>query len=337
MQVTDQLTTDQAPPAAAAEDLLTALQPAPMQALADQPAVVRQIAPQSGGLLLAAYAALHRAWEQHWSTISEYEEAGSHDQFNHADRPDLLRSWGAQLYYQTPGRYRGQFSTREADRLQATKVAAWGVAMDGCRQALLQLHRAKSAQHGSSTAACTPEQAISQHHPPSALEFRMQTQGIAAAEGVVGVAGVAEKAQVEVERRVRKASCQHHHCTEAQSTMIRSWLDRARQTAEITQTLEQAASESIEVLKGLLCDQSWDHRLVSELHNKILRQIELDPIPTDQTLEQRSRQTKQVESEQKRLQDFMAEVQTNERMNQYEITRQDYKARKMAERFSLSQ
>jgi hypothetical protein len=218
--------------------------------------------------------------------------------------------------------------------------------MADCRHALLQLQRAKSAQHGSSTTACTPEQAISQHHPSSALEFRMQTQGIAAAEGVVEVAGIAEKAQVEVERRLGKASCQHHHRTEAESTMIRSWLNRARQTAEMAQALEQAAGESIEVLKGLLCDQSWDHRLVSELHNGILRQIELDPIPTDRTLEQRSRQTKQVESEQERLQDFMTKVKTNERMNQYEITRQDYKARKamigtedaqMAERFGLVQ
>ena len=85
---------------------------------------------------------------------------------------------------------------------------------------------------------------------------------------------------------------------------------------------------------------------MGELHNKISRQIDLDPIPTDQTLERRSWQTKQVESEQKRLQDFMTKVQTNERMNQYEITRQDDKARKamigtedaqMAERFSLDQ
>ena len=155
---------------------------------------MRKIAPQSGGLLLAAYAALHRAWEQHWSTISEYEEAGSHDQFNHADRPDLLRSWGAQLYYQTPGRYRGQFNTREANQLQATKVAAWEAAMADCRHALLQLQKAKAIQHSS---LATPEQAISQCHPSSALEFRLRAQGATTAEGVVGVAGFAEAAQVE--------------------------------------------------------------------------------------------------------------------------------------------
>ena len=128
--------------------------------------------------------------------------------------------------------------------------------------------------------------------------------------------------------------------------MIRSWLDRARQTENMAQALEQAAGEPIEVLKGLLCNQSRGPRLMGELHIKILRQIELDPIPTDQTLGQRSQQTKQVESEQKRLQDFMTKVQTNARMNQYETTRQDYKARKatvgtedaqMAERFSLDQ
>ena len=93
MQVTDQLMADQAPAAAKVEELLTALHPAPMQTPAEQPAVVRQIAPQSGELLLPAWAAVHKAWKQHWSTISKYEEAGSHDQFNYADRPNRLRSW----------------------------------------------------------------------------------------------------------------------------------------------------------------------------------------------------------------------------------------------------
>ena len=173
-----------------------------------------------------------------------------HDQYSQANRPDCNQSWGAQLYYQAPGRYKGQFSTREADQLQATKVAAWEVAASDCQQALLQLQKAKSAQQSSSTAACTPEQAISQHHPLAALEFRLQTQGIAAAEGVVKAAGTAEKAQIEVERRV-KASCQLYHCSEAEGTMIRSWLNRAGQTVEMAQALEQAAIESVEVFKGV--------------------------------------------------------------------------------------
>ena len=42
-----------------------AVHPALMQAPIEQPAVMRKIAPQSGELLLAAYARVHRAWEQH--------------------------------------------------------------------------------------------------------------------------------------------------------------------------------------------------------------------------------------------------------------------------------
>ena len=220
------------PPAqiAAEHQLLTAvrLTPAEQAPVAEQPTASRQSAPDSVQLI-TSYAAVHRAYQQHWSTVSEYEEGGMHDRFSQADRPDRNQSWGAQLYYQAPGRYRGQFSTREADQLQATKVAAWEVAVNGCRQALLQLQKAKSAQQGSSAAACTPEQAISQHHPLAALEFRLQTQGIAAAEGVVKAAGIAEKAQIEVERRV-EASCQPYHRSEAEGTMIRSWLNRAGQT-----------------------------------------------------------------------------------------------------------
>ena len=316
------------PPAqiAAEHQLLTAvhLTPAEQAPIAEQPTASRQSAPDSVQLI-PFYAAIHRAYQQHWSTVSECEQGGMHDQFSQADRPDRNQSWGAQLYYQAPGRYRGQFSTREADQLQATKVAAWEVAAGGCRQALLQLQKAKSAQQGSSAAACTPEQAISQHHPLAALEFRLQTQGIAAAEGVVKAAGIAEKAQIEVERRV-KASCQSYHRSEAESTMIRSWLNRARQTAEMAQALEQAAIESVEVLKSVLCNQSWDHRLVSERHNERLRQMELDPIPTNVTL------TKQVESEQKRLQAFMTEVQTKEREELRKMTKEKERVLRLGQR-----
>ena len=240
-----------------------------------------------------------------------------HDHYSQANRPDRNRSWGAQLC-------RGQFSTREADQLQATKVAAWEVAAGGCRQALLQLQKAKSAQQGSSAAACTPEQAISQHHPSAALEFRLQTQGIAAAEGVVKAAGIAEKAQIEGERRV-KASCQLYHCSEAEGTMIRSWLNRAGQTVEMAQALEQAAIESVEVFKGVLCNQRWDHRLVSERHNEKLRQTELDPIPTNETL------TKQVESQQERLQAFMTD-QTKEREELRKMTKEKERVLRLGQR-----
>jgi len=220
VQVTDQLTTDQAPPAAAAEELLTALQPAPMQVLADQPAVMRQIAPQSGGLLLAAYAALRRAWEQHWSTISEHEE-GVHNQLSMRDR--ATESWGAKLYCQSPGVHNWQFDSRKADQLQASKVAVWEAAMADCRHAMLQLQRAKAIQHNS---LATPEQAISQCHPSAALEFRLRAQGVTTAEGVVGVAGFSEAAQMEVDRRVKAASYQYRHNTGKENAMVHLWLNR---------------------------------------------------------------------------------------------------------------
>ena len=161
--------------------IVRAVHPALMQASIEQPAVMRQITPQSGELLLAAYAALHRAWEQQWSTISEHE-GGIHNQFNVHGR--ITESWGANLYYQSPGVHSWQFDSREAYQLQASKVAVWEAAMTDCRHALLQLQKAKAIQHSS---LATPEQAISQCHPSSALEFRLRAQGATTAEGVVGV------------------------------------------------------------------------------------------------------------------------------------------------------
>ena len=78
-----------------------------------------------------------------------------------------------------------------------------------------------------------------------------RAQGIAATEGVVKAAGIAEKAQMEVERRVTRARCQYHYCNEAEGAMIHSWLNRARQAAEIAQQFEQAAMESVEVLTSV--------------------------------------------------------------------------------------
>ena len=147
-------------------------------------------------------------------------EGGIHSQFNMCGR--IAESWGAKLYYQSPGVHNGQFDSREADQLQASKVAVWEAAMADCRHASLQLQKAKAIQHSS---LATPEQAISQCHPSSALEFRLRAQGATTAEGVVGVAGFTEAAQMEVDRRLR--ICQRTD-TESERTMVQLWLDRAR-------------------------------------------------------------------------------------------------------------
>ena len=190
----------------------------------------------------------------------------------------LAPELGCRTVHQTPGRYSWQFNSREADQLQATAVAAWEEAMDVCRQALQHLHC-------SSAAACTSEQAISQYHPSAALEFRMQT------------AGIVEKARFEIDRRSRTAR---------QNPMTHSWLDRARQTAKITQELEQAAVESVEALKTVLQGQSWDHKMVGKLHDDKLREME-NQAAVDVA------QVECVEAQQARLQEFMVVVQVKER------------------------
>ena len=163
--------------------------------------------------------------------------------------------------------------------------------MNACQQALQHLHC-------SSAAACTPEQAASEYHPSAALEFRMQT------------AGIAEKARLEVVRRSRTAR---------ENPMTHSWLDRARRAAGIAQQFEQAAIESVEVLTAVLYAQSWDHRLVSELHRERLQQMELHLVPMDDT------QVKQVEEQRERLQASMTEVKTKEREGQRKLLKKEEK------------
>ena len=101
--------------------------------------------------------------------------------------------------------------------------------------------------------------------------------------------------------------------------MTHSWLNRARQTAEIARALEQAALESVEMPKAVLCTQSWDRRLVSELHRGRLQQMELNLVPMDDT------QVKQVEEQRERLQALMTEVKTKEREGQRKLLKKEEK------------
>ena len=84
---------------------------------------------------------------------------------------------------------------------------------------------------------------------------------------------------MEVERRMTAARGQYHYCTGAESTMVRSWLNRAQQTAELAQQFEQAAMESVDVLEAVLSG-SWDHRVASKLHSDQLQKMELEPVET---------------------------------------------------------
>ena len=114
--------------------------------------------------LMAVYASVHRVWEQHWGTVSEYEGSVRSD-YNRRGKSDAGQSWGEVLYYQTPGVYEWQFDSRKSDQLQDSKVATWEAAVADCQQAIQQLQQAKGAQHNSTLPACTPEQALSQYHP----------------------------------------------------------------------------------------------------------------------------------------------------------------------------
>ena len=78
---------------------------APMQTPAEQAPVTEQLTASTQPVpdsmqLLTTYATVHRACEQHWSTVSEHEE-GVHNQFSERDRSTA--SWGAKRYCRSPG------------------------------------------------------------------------------------------------------------------------------------------------------------------------------------------------------------------------------------------
>ena len=148
--------------------------------------------------------------------------------------------------------------------------------------------------------------------------------------------GTVEKAQQELKRRGAQF-CNHIDFRTTQAR-IELWYERARRTVGIAQGLEQAATESIEIMEAVLCSQSWDHRLVTKLHDGKLREMELEPIQgddltlgdyTDKSMKgprwQRSQQVEQVELQQGRLEVFMAKIRRQERANQYEMAKEKKK------------
>ena len=222
----------------------------------------------------------------------------------------LIESQGCHLSYA---------GATEMDKYQATKVAAWETAVAACQQAMQRLQQAKDAQRNSTLSACTPEQALSQYHPSAALEFRQQTQGIV------------EKAQREEKRRHTNGWCVRSY---GSTRHIRdaSWKERAAQATRIAQGLEQAATESVEALKTVLHSQSWDHRVVSKMHDDKLRELELEP-EVESTLSdfddqcnkgpkwQKSQQVKQVKLEQERLEKFILGIRAKERRQQFSTSK----------------
>ena len=56
---------------------------------------------------------------------------------------------------------------------------------------------------------------------------------------------------------------------------VASWFERAKQATSIAQGLEQATAESVEGLETVLHNQSWDHRVVSKMHNDKFKEMEL--------------------------------------------------------------
>ena len=225
--------------------------PPPASAAIKQPAVQQQ---RSNEQLIAAHAALHRAWIQHWSTISEREE-GPHSQSWTGD------SWGQELHRQQHGSRASVYSCSE---LQASKERVWEAAMAECRAALLQL---QEVERTTASTQPTPERAIELHHPAAAIEFEFQANGIAGADGITQIKGFVEAAQAERDRRARQ-------CGNGGNAAVRSWCDRASQLAAMAQQFELAATESVGTLEEILSFQSWDHRLVDRQYGIYLRELE---------------------------------------------------------------
>jgi hypothetical protein len=213
---------------------------------------------------MAAFALVHRVFEQNWGTVSEHEERV----YNSRDGTAGSYSWGMkQLLVESlaVSSYNCCLSS-EVERHQTTKLAAWETGEAACQQAMQQLQQAKDAQRNNPLSACTPEQALSQYHPSAALEFKQQMQGIV------------EEAQQELARR-HTPLC--YRGTQTTQVSIASWHERASRTVDIAQELEQAATESFELMEAVLHSQSWDHRLVTKLHDGKLREMELEPVPSN--------------------------------------------------------
>jgi hypothetical protein len=81
---------------------------------------------------------VHKVWEQHWGTVSEYEGSVRSDN-NRRGKSDAGQSWGEVLYYETPGVYEWQSDSRKTDQLHDSKVAMWEAAVADCHQAMQQL------------------------------------------------------------------------------------------------------------------------------------------------------------------------------------------------------
>ena len=88
-------------------------------------------------------------------------------------------------------------------------------------------------------------------------------------------------------------------------------------------------------MEAVLHSQSWDHRLVTKLHDGKLKEMELEPVPGNNLTWsdherggpswQRSQQVEQVESAQGRLQVFMAKIQRQEREDQFKMSKEKKK------------
>ena len=148
--------------------------------------------------LMVAFASMHRVWDQHWGTVSEYEGGVHPDYCSSRElsyRDQEADSWGMALLIESEsGRLAYGYSASEMDEYQATKVATWKTAAAVCQQTMQHLQQAKDAQRSSTLSACTPEQALNQYYLSIALESKHQAQGIV------------EKAQKEIERKSELSS-----------------------------------------------------------------------------------------------------------------------------------
>ena len=277
--------------------------PPPASAAIKQPAVQQQ---RSNEQLIAAHAALHRAWIQHWSTISEREE-GPHSQSWTGD------SWGQELHRQQHGCAASVYGCSE---LQASKERVWETAMADCRAALLQLQEAK---HTTASTQPTPERAIELIHPAAAIEFEFQANGTTSTEGIAQVRGFVEAAQAERDRREWNGQSRTFG-----DAAVRSWCDRASQLAVIAQQFELAAAESVGTIEEILSAQSWDHRLVDKQYSIFLRELESASTTVDESA--RWRQMKEVEMKHERLKGFLLRIRARERRQQF-TTSKDIRAK----------
>ena len=303
---------------------VTAVHPATMHTPATQAPAAEQQAIRDQ---IAAFAAVHDAYEQHWSTLTKTELRAA--------------DWGRAAAI---ANHSHPFCRPE--ELQSVEESAWQAAAMECQQAIRRLQQVKQARL-STAQVDAQEQLVALYHPAKAWAFKQLAEGTPAVDTQEGtpatgaqdeVKGFIEAAEVECTRRSRVQQRSNERGADKQ---LAQWRDRAQQTMEMARQFGQAAVEAVELLEAAL--HGWrlqdlylgiDEKLaVLEAHHSVIDaalpcysscsgQVERDNwIEQCEEVEEALQQTKATEARRTQLTMFVNKIKSNERKEQREKSR----------------